>query len=162
MSRSFGLALVTAAFLSTLALEGCSTGGGASGGGMASSLTKSLYERLGGEAAIKAVVEKFVGSAAADPKVGFTKNTTWQPTPENLDKLKKNLGDFIGQATGGPQKYTGKDMKTAHKGMNITPEQFQAIGGHLENALKDLKVGPVEIGELMKIVKDQMPGIVGQ
>src|SRR5262245_523032 len=67
---------------------------------------KSLYDRLGGEAAIKAVVDEFVPNVGADPRINqFFANA-------NLDRLKGHLVNQIGQASGGPQQYTGRDMKT--------------------------------------------------
>src|SRR5215471_5370525 len=55
---------------------------------------KPLYERLGGEPAIKAVVDDFVARAAANPKVNFTRKGTtveWEASAENAAVLKKHL-----------------------------------------------------------------------
>ena len=104
---------------------------------------KSLYERLGGEGAIKAVVDEFVGRAAGNPKVNFTRKGTdreWEATPANVLALKNGLVNLIGQLTGGPQKYTGKDMKTVHTGMKITDAEFNALAGDLVGALDKFKV----------------------
>src|SRR5207248_6444897 len=91
---------------------------------------KSLYERLGGEPAITAVVDDFVGRAAADPKVNFTRKGTameWQATPENVSRVKVRLVQFISKTAGGPQKYEGRDMKSVHQAMKITTEAVNAI-----------------------------------
>lgn len=116
---------------------------------------KSLYERLGGEPAVKAVVDDFVGRTAANPKVNFTRKGTpveWKATPEAVAKLKERLVELVGAVTGGPQKYTGKSMKDAHKGMKITKEEFGAIAGDLKATLDKFKVPAKEQEELMKIV----------
>src|SRR5579859_6925278 len=77
---------------------------------------KSLYDRLGGKKAITAVVDEFVGRVAADNRInGLFKQTA--SDPKRLAKFKRNLVDEICQASGGPCKYKGKDMKTAHQGM---------------------------------------------
>jgi hemoglobin len=76
----------------------------------------------------------------------------WQATPENVEKLKVRLVQFIGQATGGPQKYAGKDMKTTHKGMKITNAEFDAAAADLKASLDKLKVPAQEQSELMAIV----------
>src|SRR5215470_17813587 len=82
---------------------------------------KSLYERLGGKEAITAVVDDFVGRVAADKRInGFFAKA-------NVPRLKRRLVDQICEATGGPCTYTGKDMKTAHKGMGITDADFNAL-----------------------------------
>jgi hemoglobin len=116
---------------------------------------KSLYDRLGGEAAIKAVVDDFVMRAAGDPKVNFTRKGTameWKATPEKIDHLKKMLVQMIGQATGGPQKYEGRGMKEVHKGMMITNAEFDALAGDLKATLDKFKVPQKEQQELLKIV----------
>ena len=50
----------------------------------------------------------------------------WQATPENVAMLKKHLVEFVAMATGGPQKYGGRDMKSAHAGMGITSSGSQS------------------------------------
>lgn len=117
--------------------------------------TKSLYERLGGEAAVKAVVNDFVDRAAANPKVNFTRkgtNREWQPTPDNVAHVKMMLVSQIGQASGGPQKYTGRDMKSTHRGMGISGAEFDALAGDLSATLDKYKVAPAEKNELLSIV----------
>lgn len=123
----------------------------------------SLYERLGGEAAIKAVVDDFVGRAAGNPKVNFTRKGTdkeWKATDESVDVLKKHLVQLIAMVTGGPQKYEGRDMKAAHQGMRITDEEFNALAGDLKASLDHFKVPAREQGELLKIVGSTRGDIV--
>ncbi len=75
--------------------------------GCASNERKPLYDRLGGEQTIQVVVEDFVGRAAGDPKVNFTRKGTgqeWNPTPENVEKLKGASGRVFG---GGDWRATG-------------------------------------------------------
>jgi len=117
--------------------------------------TKSLYERLGGEPAITAVVADFVGRAAADPAVNFTRKGTakeWDATPENVENLKKHLVQFIAMAAGGPQTYEGKEMKTAHAGMGITDAEFDALAGDLKASLVTFNVPQKEQDELLAVV----------
>jgi hemoglobin len=124
---------------------------------------KTLYERLGGAAGVRAVVDDFVARAAANPAVNFTRKGTpaeWKATPENVDKLKKALVDFIGSATGGPQKYTGKDMKSLHAGMKITQAEFDAAAADLKASLDKAKVPAKEQRELLKVVAGTAPDIV--
>ena len=122
---------------------------------MAKQMKKSLYDRLGGEPAITAVVGEFVGRAASNPKVNFTRvglPSEWKATDENVAKLKKHLVQFVCVATGGPQKYEGRDMKSSHAGMKITNAEFDAIAGDLIDSLKKFKVPQAEIDELVGIV----------
>lgn len=124
---------------------------------------KTLYERLGGEKAIEAVVDDFVGRAAANPKVNITRKGTpmeWKATPENVAAVKKHLVMLVGMLTGGPQKYQGRDMKTAHKGMMITDAEFDAIAGDLKATLDKFNVPAKEQDELLKIVGSTRGDIV--
>ena len=86
----------------------------------------ALYKSLGGKKAITAVVDDFVGRVAADNRINsFFKATA--ADPKRLAKFKKNLVDQICEAAGGPCKYKGKDMKTAHAGMGISGADFDAL-----------------------------------
>lgn len=116
----------------------------------------SLYARLGGMPAIEAVVDEFTARMAADPRVnkGFAKT--------DIAKFKKNLADQICEATGGPCKYKGKDMVSAHKGMNITNEQFNITGGHLAAALDKFNVPLKEKNELLRAIGSMQKDIVGK
>ncbi|MBM83603.1 MAG: hypothetical protein CMJ78_23845, partial [Planctomycetaceae bacterium] len=124
---------------------------------------KSLYERLGGEAAIKAVVAKFVARAASNEKVNFFRKGTdkeWKPGEGDVAKLQEHLVNLVGSLTGGPQKYTGREMKTIHKGMKITKAEFGAIAADLSATLKEFKVPQKEHDELIGIVATTAKDIV--
>jgi len=110
---------------STLALMGVITGG-MTLASYAGTNGPTAYKSLGGKKAIVAVVDDFVGRVAADNRInGFFKDTASDPA--RLAKFKKNLVDQICQATGGPCRYTGKDMKSAHAGMGIGLADFNAL-----------------------------------
>ena len=120
--------------------------------GQAAMAEKSLYERLGKKKAITAVVDEFVGRVAADNRI----NAFFGPTasdPKRLKTFKGNLVDQICQASGGPCKYKGKDMKTAHMGMGVSTANFTALVEDLVGALDKFKVGQHE--------KDQLLGALG-
>lgn len=123
----------------------------------------SLYDRMGGEAAIASVVDTMVAYAAADTALNFTRQGTaneWEATPENVELLKTRLVQFVGQATGGPQVYEGQDTATAHTGMGITDEEFDRLGAHLTHALDVHGVPAREQDELMAIVETTRTAIV--
>ena len=109
---------------------------------------KSLYQRLGGKKAITAVVDEFVGRVAADARInGFFKDTAADPA--RLASFKKKLVDQICEASGGPCKYMGKDMKSAHAGMGVSGGDFSALVEDLVGALDKFKVGEKEKNELL-------------
>jgi hemoglobin len=108
----------------------------------------SLYKRLGGKKAIKAVVDEFVNNVAGDNRINkFFADTA--KSPKRLAMFKGKLVDQICQASGGPCKYKGKDMKTAHKGMGVGDADFNALVEDLVKALDKFNVGATEKGELL-------------
>ena len=119
---------------------------------------KSLYERLGGEPAITAVVEDFVGRAAGDPKVNFFRDGEYKGL--DVARLKQLLVEFIGKATGGPQEYTGRNMKQTHQGMKITNAEFDALAADLAASLDKFNVPAKEKNELLTIVGTTRKDIV--
>lgn len=121
----------------------------------------SLYKRLGGKKAIKAVVDEFVNNVAGDNRINkFFADTA--KDPKRLAAFKGKLVDQICQASGGPCKYKGKDMKTAHKGMGISDADFNALVEDLVKALDKFNVGATEKGELLGALGPMKGDIVGQ
>jgi hemoglobin len=114
-----------------------------SGGQM---MKKSLYERLGGVEAIKAVVNEFVSRVAADDRINkkFAKS--------DIDRVKLHLVEQLCLTTGGPCKYTGLDMKTTHKNMKVTEGEFNALVEDLVGALDKFNVPAAEKTDLLGIL----------
>ena len=122
---------------------------------------QTLYDRLGGKAAISAVVEDLVARVAADSRINrFFADTA--KDEKRLAAFKQKLVDQICQASGGPCKYRGKDMKTAHKGMGISDADFGALVEDLVKALDKLGVGAQEKNELLGALGPMKGDIVGQ
>jgi len=113
---------------------------------------KSLYDRLGGKPAIVAVVDDCVANCAADVRI----NKFFTATAADKNRLaafKNKLVDQICEAAGGPCKYTGRDMKTAHAGMGIGNAEFNALVEDLTKSLNKFKVAKAE--------QDQLLGVLG-
>ena len=114
----------------------------------------SLYERLGGTGPITAVVGKFVTIVGGDKRInGYFAKT-------DLANLKRQLVDQVCQASGGPCTYTGRDMKTAHKGMKVTGAAFNALVEDLILALDTFNVPEQEKGELLSVLGPMKSDIV--
>jgi hemoglobin len=120
----------------------------------ASAQAQSLYDRLGGKDAIKAVIDEFVGITANDTRI----NKKFAKT--NIDRLKFELVEQICAATGGPCKYTGRDMKTAHKNMGVTEGEFNALVENLVKALDKFNVKDKEKNELLGLLSPMKSDIV--
>lgn len=121
---------------------------------------KSLYDRIGGDKALTVVVDDFVARAAANPKVNFLRNGAYAASDAFVGQLKKHLVAFMGQAFGGPQKYTGRTMREAHRGMKITKAEFEALAADLKATLEKHKVSKAELDEIMTIAASTAGDII--
>ena len=120
----------------------------------------TLWERLGGEANVKRVVDDFVDLATKDPRVDFTRGGTYKIDEAAMARLKKELVDYISQATGGTYKYGGKSMKEEHKGMHITDAQFDASVADLKKALEKNGAKPADVDTILRAVEATRKDIV--
>jgi len=120
----------------------------------------SLWSRLGGEEAVRKVVDDFVALAAPDPKVNFSRSGKYQLSDAQTAHLKDQVVAFISSATGGPLPYKGKGMKEAHKGMGITNAEFDAAVADLRKALQGRGVKTAEAQDLLQIVESTRKDIV--
>ena len=122
-----------------------------------------LYERLGGQEGIQKIVYDFVPIAVADAKLNFFRKGTpgeYNPTPENVDKLEKSLVDYFCAVAGGPQKYQGKDMKTAHSGMQISDAEFEQFKLDLHLAMDKNNVSDENQEDLLGLVQSTHKDVV--
>jgi hemoglobin len=114
----------------------------------------SLYERLGGRAAITAVVDDAIVNVSADPRIN-------QRFANAGPGLSKNLVELVCLRTGGPCTYTGADMATAHEGMFIRDDEFDALVEDMAKSLDKFKVPAREKGEALVILRQMRNAIVG-
>ncbi len=119
----------------------------------------TLYKRLGGRDGIALVVGDFVTNMAGDSRVSARFKDM---KGADVEKLKSNLADQICDATGGPCSYVGRDMKTTHKGMNITEAEWNATVENLTKALDKNKVDAKDKSELLGMLGPMKADIVGQ
>ena len=110
--------------------------------------SRTLYQRLGGKHAITAVVDEFVSRVAADARINEFFAAT-AADPARLAGFKAKLVDQICEASGGPCKYKGKDMKAAHMGMGVGGGDFSALVEDLSGALDKFMVGAHEKEQLL-------------
>ncbi len=119
----------------------------------------SLYKRLGGYDALAAVTDDFLGRLLTDPKESrfFVGLST-----DSKTKVRQHVVDFLCVATGGPCKYTGRDMETAHTGLNITEEDWTIAVKALGDTLNKFKVPAREQGEVVGAIAPLKSKIVGR
>lgn len=106
----------------------------------------SLYQKLGGKAAIDAAVEAFYVKVLADERVKHFFDDI------SMTKQRAKQKAFLSSALGGPVPWTGKDMRKAHASLDLKEEHFNAIAENLIATLKDLKVSQELINQVIAIV----------
>src|SRR5882724_9035894 len=125
--------------------------------GGAGQMKKSLYARLGGYDAIAAVVDDFIGRLVADKR--FSKFFVGH-SEDSLKKIRQHIVDQFCAAAGGPCLYTGRDMKTSHKGLGITADDWDAAAKHLVESLDKFNVPKAEKDDLLTFVTSLRKDIV--
>jgi hemoglobin len=86
---------------------------------------KTLYESMGGEPALRAALDHFADIVVADDRINFTF------AEANMAKFKQLLFEQLCNLSGGPCKYTGRDMRTSHAKLNINNAEFNALAEDL-------------------------------
>ena len=120
-------------------------------------MKKSLYERIGGYNALAAVVDEFIGRLVTD--VRFSRFFEGH-SDDSKKRIRQHILDQFCAATGGPCIYTGRDMKTAHKGLGITGGDWDAAAKHLVASLDKFKVPEKEKNEVLAFVTSLKKDIV--
>ena len=124
---------------------------------------KSLYERLGGDFAIAAVVDRFSDQLLKNPKIV---NANPQLKEWHTEKYKARLPGlkflrtlWVCAVAGGPFQYTGKSLKDAHFDLHIPPEVFDEVAAELGSALDYFKVPKREKEEALAAFNAQKPDV---
>jgi hemoglobin len=110
----------------------------------------SLFERLGGEAAIDKAVNIFYSKVKADDSINYFFEHT------DMERQAKKQKAFLTYAFGGPNNYTGKNMRHAHKHLvekGLNDEHFDAVVGHLAGTLIELGASEDDIKEVAGIAE---------
>jgi truncated hemoglobin YjbI len=116
-----------------------------------SSPSDALYGRLGGYDVIAAVADDFLAWGWADKQLSrfFAGHSEG-----SFKTLRQHVVNFLCEVTGGPCAYTGRDMKTAHKGLRVTEADWRVADDLFVAALNKHKVSPQEQFEFMQIIRN--------
>lgn len=122
-------------------------------------MAKSLFERIGGDAAVKATVLKMYAKILDDDMLA--------PFFEDIDveKLRLSQSAFVTYAFGGPNHYTGKRLRDAHAGavnQGMNDVHFDRVATHLKSAMEELSVPADLIAEALQIVNSTRADVLGQ
>lgn len=108
----------------------------------------TLYEKLGGDAAMQTAVESFYRKMLSDDRVAsFFEDT-------DMDHQIAKQKAFLTMVTGGPNHYTGRDMRTAHAPLverGLSDEHVDVVIEHLGATLRELGVGEATIAEVAEL-----------
>jgi hemoglobin len=120
----------------------------------------SLYDRLGGEAAIMAAVDLFYQKVMADELT--------RPFFAELDmpaQVRKQVS-FMSWASGSPERYPGRDLRQAHAKLvrerGLSDVHFDAVARHLKATLEELGIDAALVAEAMAIVASTRNEVLGR
>lgn len=122
---------------------------------------KSLYERLGGTDGITAIVDEVVEAHMTNPAIK-ARFLPLKNNSEHFTEVRKHLIDFFIMGSGGPQQYSGKDMQSAHIGMNISQGEYMCVIDDILFALDKKNVDEQSRKDVLAILyslKDQIIGV---
>lgn len=115
---------------------------------------KTLYERLGGRESIAAVVDSFYEKVLDDERVaGYFDGI-------DMHRQRTHQTQFLSAVTGGPADYDGGEMASVHADLDIAPEEFEAIVGHLDRTLAEFGVADDDREAVMEAVYGYEEAIV--
>lgn len=122
--------------------------------------SKSLFESLGGTAGITAIVDDVVEAHMNNPAIS-ARFLPYKDQPERLAVIKKHTVDFFSAGSGGPVTYTGRDMPTAHKEMNIIAAEYQHTVDDIMQVLNKHNIdkqSQVNVQAILSSLKDSIVG----
>ena len=119
-----------------------------------------LYERLGGLKGISLVVDDFIDRLVANKTLNKNPAIDAGRKASPAPYLKVQVSQLVCEATGGPCRYAGKDMKSSHVRLNISEAEWDVMAGEFKKSLNKFNVPAAEQNELFEIVGKTKPDIV--
>ena len=106
-------------------------------------MSQSLFERLGGVKGITSLANDVIDNHLAN------KTIATRFANSDVPRIKNAAATFFIAGTGGPDVYKGKDLLSAHKGMNISAVEFMAV---LDDALAALNKNSIDQREQEEVL----------
>jgi hemoglobin len=98
-------------------------------GGGARAAKPTLFDSMGGERVLRTAMDRFAEIVQTDDRINFTF------AEADMSKFKQLLFEQLCALSGGPCRYSGRDMRTAHAKLNINTAEFNALAEDLYLAL---------------------------
>ncbi len=114
----------------------------------------SLYDRLGGAKGIALIVDHAMANHLKNPLI----KTRFEKVAD-LERAKRMASEFFCAGAGGPETYTGKDMLAAHRGMNISEQEYSAAVDDIVEAMSTNKMSEDTVKDVIAIL-DSLKGQV--
>jgi hemoglobin len=122
-------------------------------------VSESLFDKLGGEAAVNAAVDIFYRKVLTDYRINrFFDNV-------DMEKQLAKQKAFLTMAFGGPHHYTGTDMRTGHARlvkMGLDDSHFNAVMENLTATLEELGVPQELIAQVAAIAESTRSDVLGK
>lgn len=124
-------------------------------------MNQTLFERLGGSEGISVIVDDVVDAHMNNPsiKVRFL---PYLETPERLAEIKRHTVDFFNAGSGGDAIYAGRDMPTAHRGMNISHAEYMYAVDDIFRVLDKHEIDQTSKSEVLFILWSLKDMIIAQ
>lgn len=119
----------------------------------------SIYEQLGGEAAMGAAVDIFYRKVLSDDRIAKFFDGV------DMDRQAAKQKAFLTMVLGGPSAYTGKDMRAAHAPLvarGLTDAHFDAVVENLGATLKELGVADALIAQVAAAAATTRNDVLGK
>lgn len=127
---------------------------------MTSQNQSSLYERLGGTYSIATVVDDFINRIMVDPRLNANPRVDEAHHRVSPPGFKYLVTEMVCEATGGPQRYSGRSMRDAHRHLQIAAAEWEAFLDDFQRTLDKFEVPGAEQAELKAIVNSTRQDIV--
>lgn len=114
----------------------------------------SIYDEIGGAAAVRVAVDQFYDRVLADPRL------CRYFAGVDLRRLRGHQRAFLAAALGGPDLYAGRDLAGAHAHLHIDDGAFDAVVEHLAGTLAHLGVPAGTIGVIAERIAPLRSAIV--
>ncbi len=115
---------------------------------------ESLYNDLGGREGITHIVDLMMTNILADDRIKHTFDDS------DAEHVKKMLVEQFAQLSGGPVKYTGKDMREVHKGLHLHNSDFNALVEDLQDAMDVQHISFFTQNRLLALLAPMQPQVV--
>ena len=118
-------------------------------------MTTALYQRLGGSDGIARLVDDVIAAHLDNPLV-----KTRFENIKDLEHAKRMAREFFGAGSGGPDPYTGKDMLAAHRGMNISEQEYLAVTDDIVGAMNKHRLDDATKNDVIAILYSLKDNII--